>query len=117
MERAYSTVFLTVSKPMRGSPPKKSISIFLREPDFSITKSTTSKVLKLMEQNGLINRLDVEEDARLKKIVLTEKGYAINESVRNVLEDVEKKALEGFTQEETEQLFSFLGRIRENLKK
>lgn len=87
------------------------------EENFSITKSTTSKVLKLMEQNGLINRLDVEEDARLKKIVLTEKGYAINESVRNVLEDVEKKALEGFTQEETEQLFSFLGRIRENLKK
>lgn len=87
------------------------------EENFSITKSTTSKILKLMEQNGLINRLGVENDARLKKIVLTEKGLAINESVRNVIDDVEKKALDGFSEEEIEQLFSFLSRIKTNLKK
>ena len=87
------------------------------EENFSITKSTTSKILKLMEQNGLIERLGVDNDARLKKIILTEKGLAINESVRNVLDDVEKKALEGFSEEETEQLFSFLSRIKTNLKK
>ena len=34
-----------------------------------------------MEQNGLILRVGVDNDARLKKIVLTEKGLAINESV------------------------------------
>ena len=87
------------------------------EENFSITKSTTSKILKLMEQNGLIKRLGVDNDARLKKIILTEKGLAINESVRNVLDDVEKRALDGFNEEEIELLYSFFDRIRTNLKK
>ncbi len=87
------------------------------EENFSITKSTTSKILKLMEQNGLINRLGVDNDARLKKIILTEKGLAINESIRNVLDDVEKKALDGFNEEEIEMLYSFFDRIKTNLKK
>ena len=87
------------------------------EENFSITKSTTSKILKLMEQNGLINRLGVDNDARLKKIILTEKGLAINESIRNVLDDVEKKALDGFEEQEIEMLFSFFDRIKTNLKK
>lgn len=87
------------------------------EENFSITKSTTSKILKLMEQNGLINRIGVDNDARLKKIILTEKGLAINESVRNVLDDVEKRALDGFNEEEIELLYSFFDRIRTNLKK
>lgn len=87
------------------------------EEKFLITKSTTSKILKLMEQNGLIERIGVENDARLKKIILTEKGLAIHESVKNGLDQVEKKALEGFNQNEIEILYSYFERIKENLKK
>lgn len=87
------------------------------EEKFSITKSTTSKVLKLMEQNGLIQRVGVSKDARLKKIVLTEKGLAIEESVRNGLDQIEMKALDGFSLEEIEILYSYLDRIKINLKK
>lgn len=87
------------------------------EERFSITKSTTSKVLKLMEQNGLIERIDVKEDARLKKIILTDKGYEIHESVKLALNQIEVKALEGFSEEETQILFSYCERIKENLKK
>lgn len=86
------------------------------EEKFSITKSTASKVLKLMEQNGLINRYSVQEDARLKKIAITDKGLAIHESVRNGLDFVEEKAFQEFTQEEKDQLFNFLERIKNNLK-
>lgn len=87
------------------------------EERFSITKSTTSKVLKLMEQNGLIERVDVKEDARLKKIILTEKGNAIHESVKFALDQIEIKALDGFSEEEKLQLFLYFDRIKENLKK
>ena len=38
-ERAYSTVFFTVSMAIRGSPPKKSTSMFRRLPDFFTTQS------------------------------------------------------------------------------
>lgn len=70
-----------------------------------------------MEQNGLIERIGVDSDARLKKIVLTEKGLAINESVCSTLDEVEKKALEGFEPHEITQLYSYFERIKNNLKK
>ncbi len=87
------------------------------EEKFMITKSTTSKILKLMEQNGLIKRIGIENDARLKKITLTEKGLAINEAVRTTLDDVEKQSLAGFSQEEIDTLYAYLDRIKTNLKK
>ena len=39
MERAYSTVFFTVSMAISGSPPKKSTSMLRRWPDLAMTKS------------------------------------------------------------------------------
>jgi len=48
---------------------------------------------------------------------LTEKGLAINESVRSTLDEVEKKALEGFEPHEITQLYSYFERIKNNLKK
>ena len=40
------------------------------EKEFSINRSTTSEMLKLMCKNGMITREEVDYDARLKKIVL-----------------------------------------------
>lgn len=40
------------------------------EQRFGVTRSTSSRVLGLMEQKGLIARESVKRDARLKKIVL-----------------------------------------------
>ena len=48
------------------------------ETRFSIRRSTATNMLKLMEKNGLICRVSVESDARLKKIVLTEKAITIH---------------------------------------
>lgn len=87
------------------------------EDKFSITKSTTSKVLKLMEQNGIIWRVQVENDARLKKIVLTEKGNEIYKRIKDSLDSVEELAFTGFSEIEKDQLYDFLERIKNNLKK
>lgn len=86
------------------------------EEKFSITKSTTSKILKLMEQNGLIKRQAIDGDARYKKIILTEKGLSINEAIHSTLEEVEKKAFNGFSKNEIDTLYAYLDRIKENLK-
>ena len=48
------------------------------EEEFSIRRSTATKILQLMEKNGLIERQKVESDARLKKIVLTNKALDIH---------------------------------------
>ena len=55
------------------------------EERFSIRRSTATNMLKLMEKNGLISRQSVDYDARLKKIVLTEKAIKIhNKATQNI---------------------------------
>ena len=44
------------------------------EKEFGITKSTVAGIIKLMEKKGFIERISVPRDARLKKLVLTDKG-------------------------------------------
>ena len=53
------------------------------EQRFGVTRSTSCRVLGLMEQKGLIAREPVKRDARLKKIVLTDKSRHIAEVLRD----------------------------------
>ena len=48
---------------------------------FGITRSTSCRVLGLMERKGLIVREPVPQDARLKKIVLTDKARHIDDEL------------------------------------
>ncbi len=86
------------------------------EERFTITRSTISKVLKLMEQKGLIERLSVEEDARLKKIVLTDKARGIHQAVKNDLMEIETRLMKDFSHEEKEQLLLFIDRMKSNME-
>lgn len=85
------------------------------EKEFGITRSTASRVLVLMEEKGLVKRLSVEQDARLKKLVLTEKSSQLGERMRIVGEQTDVKLLEGFSEEEKQQLYSFIDRMVKNL--
>ncbi|WP_444658415.1 MarR family winged helix-turn-helix transcriptional regulator [Caproiciproducens sp. R2] len=85
------------------------------EDHFTITRSTASKVLSLMEQKGLIQRQAVAQDARLKKIVLTEKAWKIKGLMREDAERMERTLTSGFTEEEVETLYSYLQRMRTNI--
>ena len=42
------------------------------EAEFNVRRSTATEILKQMERGGLIRRVPVDYDARLKKIELTE---------------------------------------------
>jgi DNA-binding MarR family transcriptional regulator len=53
-----------------------------------------------MEQNGFIKRVSVESDARLKKIVLTEKAIDIHKAVLNTINKREERLRKGLTEEE-----------------
>ena len=55
------------------------------EKEFDIRRSTATGILQLMEKNGLVRRESVPQDARLKRIVPTEKAIAIRE---NVIENI-----------------------------
>jgi DNA-binding MarR family transcriptional regulator len=50
------------------------------EQAFKITRSSVTSVVQLMEKNGYISRQPVPYDARLKKLVLTDKGMEAHEA-------------------------------------
>lgn len=85
------------------------------EEHFTITRSTTSKVLRLMEQKGLIQRQTVLQDARLKKIVLTQKAWELQGLMHEDGQKLEHTLLRGFTEEEIATLYSNIQRMKENV--
>jgi DNA-binding MarR family transcriptional regulator len=85
------------------------------EKAFSITRSTASKVLIRMEQKGLIERKSVSHDARLKKIVLTRKAWELSDLMKQDLIEMEQTLTKGFTDEESDQLLSYIRRMKENV--
>ena len=86
------------------------------EEKFSIRRSTASNILKLMEKNGFITRESVESDARLKKIVLTEKAVRVHNSIAEDIEKREKKLTKGLTDEEIEAFFSIVQKLKTNIE-
>lgn len=85
------------------------------EEHFIIAKSTASKVLGLMEEKGFIRRLPVKTDARLKKIVLTDKARELHEMMAKSKGEMETRLLLGFTEEEIETLAGYIDRMKENI--
>lgn len=85
------------------------------EQEFKITRSTASKVLNLMEEKGFIIRESVSEDARLKKLVVTPKAVKIAKEIEANREVVEAQIIKGFSNEELEQFYSYLERVKKNV--
>ena len=85
------------------------------EDEFGITRSTASRVLRLMEQKGFIERHSVPQDARLKKLVLTARGREISAVMRQNGAAMDARLLSGFTPQEEQLLYSFLDRMLHNL--
>ena len=87
------------------------------EVEFKIRRSTATELMKSMEASGLICRIPVEHDARLKKIVTTEYAQKIREQLDAQVDLTETQLTEGFSDEEIDQFFNFVRRFKENLAK
>ena len=69
-----------------------------------------------MEQKGLVERQSVSCDARLKKIVMTDKSKAVSHLMAEDMTLVEGILTDGFRPEEKEALSDDLKRMKQNLK-
>ncbi|MDD5923673.1 MAG: MarR family transcriptional regulator [Clostridia bacterium] len=85
------------------------------EKDFSIRRSTATQILQSMEKNGLIVRMSSQSDARLKKLMLTEKAQKIREDMEKIISETEMQAQKGLTAEEKECFFNVISKIKDNL--
>ena len=85
------------------------------EKEFKVRRSSATEMLKRMEKNGMIRRESVDYDARLKKIVLTERATEIQEMIDKRFAELEEKLKEGISEQELQTFFAVLSKIRRNI--
>ncbi len=86
------------------------------EREFSITRSTVTNILQLMERKGYIARQSVAQDARLKQLVLTEKGRQFHENTMLALHQTDEYVAGLLTEEENTELLRLLNKLYLGLK-
>ena len=67
---------------------------------FSLSRSTATGILQLMEKNGFIAREPVPSDARQKKIVPTPKAEAYRGEVLAKIQKIEERLAKGIPEED-----------------
>ena len=85
------------------------------EAAFAISGATVTNILKVMEKDGLIVREPMEKDARLKKLVMTEKGLQYDEVARTNVIRLAEGMEKGFTEEEIARFRIYLDRLTQNI--
>ncbi|WP_343101614.1 MarR family transcriptional regulator [Romboutsia sp. MSSM.1001216sp_RTP31141st1_G3_RTP31141_220114] len=86
------------------------------EKAFDLKRSSISLMLNNMEKSDLIERVPVTEDARLKKIILTQKSIKLYEKISTAIDSIEDKLSENITPEEIKVFQSVLDKIRNSLE-
>ena len=66
---------------------------------FSLSRSTTTGILQLLEKNGIIRRESVASDARLKSLVPTEHAVRLNAQVADCLREMDRITTCGLSEE------------------
>ena len=85
------------------------------ETEFSVSRATASNMLAVMERKGLLQREAVAHDARLKKLVLTEKARALVERSEQDMRDMEALLSKGLSETEIKNLKKYLDQMLLNL--
>jgi DNA-binding MarR family transcriptional regulator len=86
------------------------------ETQFNIRRSTATGILQLMEKNGFIKRQPVSYDARLKKLILTEKAINAHKKIEVEINNMEERMAKGLTDEEIETFFKLMDKISKNIE-
>ena len=86
------------------------------EREFSITRSTVTNILQLMEKKGYIERRSVPRDARLKQLILTEQGVQFHEKTLLSFHQTEECVNALLSAEEQAELLRLLNKLRDGLQ-
>ncbi|MDR0840432.1 MAG: MarR family winged helix-turn-helix transcriptional regulator [Christensenellaceae bacterium] len=86
------------------------------EARFHIRRSTVTGILHRMENNGLIERVSVPQDARLKKLVLTPKALEVQLRICGRLDAIEARLTQGLSAAETRAFLQTAEKMRRNLE-
>lgn len=85
------------------------------EKEYNIRRSTATETLQLLEKKGYIYRERVECDARLKKIVPTDKALGVRRHLLSTIRRMEEQIKEGISEKDMDVFLRVLKQISENL--
>ena len=85
------------------------------EKEFKVRRSTASENLRLLEKKGYLYRECAKEDARLKKIIPTEKAVCLRGQLLKSIERTEERIRQGIPEEDLKVFFRVLKQISANL--
>ena len=86
------------------------------EKELRIRRSTASEILNVLERDGYLYRASAQQDARLKKLVLTEKALQLNQKMTENIDRMEALLSQSISQQDQEHFFSVLDQIKKNLE-
>lgn len=87
------------------------------EKEFKISKAAISDVLNNMEKNELIEKEIEENDARKKRIILTEKANEIYQDMVATKQEAINSILEGISEEDLKKFIEVTEKLKSNMKK
>lgn len=87
------------------------------EKNFDISRASIAGILQNMEKNGLIKRETIDDDARLRRILLTDKALKLRKELEKNIEKVEEKATKGLTKEEIKKYVELTKKMSVNLER
>ena len=85
------------------------------EKEFQIRRSTATGTLQILEKNGFIIREPVKQDARLKKLVPTEKARGVRQHILGNIRYIEELLARGIPEEKLSVCREVLEQMSTNL--
>lgn len=79
--------------------------------------STTTKIVYRLKDEGLVNTYSCENDARITRVTLTEKGIKMTEKINDLTTVVLEQSFEGLTPLQIEKMMESLKHIFKNLSR
>ena len=84
---------------------------------FGICRSAVTNIIQTLEKKGYICRASVANDARLKKVMLTEKGRENHEKLGEIFQKMDAQLEEGITEEELHAFMHVIDKVYYNMGK
>lgn len=81
----------------------------------NIRPATITVMLSRMEKTGLLIRKQDEEDQRISRVYITEKGRETCKELKKVMNILHDECFKNFTEEEKDILYKMLVKMRDNL--
>ena len=89
--------------------------VYQKDVEKEIRRSTATVMLQSLEQKGYIVRVASTEDARLKRILLTEKAIEHHNLIEEQIRDFNRELENGITEEEKQTFLTILDKMMQNL--